>query len=614
MDTLNWLRLEGNPLEPVEGPFIESSSLCDLYLGNCNITQLSPQFFAKLGALERVNLSGNPLQIIHSGVFSSLRNLDTLSLNNCNITYIYSDAFKGLVKLQILEIEGNNFANFVEWSLVLRPLDKLSYLHITKSGIVDLNKDMFRSNCYKMRALTLAENDLSDINLSSFDDCISNLIYLDLSYCNIKGPIAEDMFLNTRELLSLKLAGNRIFNTHLSVAISSLTKLRSLSLSDSGLITLPKDTFYKMTSLKTLDISKNPWNTAFIEVLLSPLTSLENLNLSYSKFKIIKNTTFSKLSKLKTLILSGNKIINVEKGSFENLKSLEVLELNNCGLSNLNHTIFYDEDVPLNLIELKLSENPLQMPVNGSLLSRKLRNLINLDISGCNLTFVSPDFFIQTPNIKRLFLNNNKLSTYDDHTLDFMSILGSIVLLDLSFNKMDFILPNQLTHNNQLTSLRLYGNPWSCDCEIVSMWDWIISDGWLDDAVKPNINETIKLMCNYDLESFPHEQPQTNTMTWKKFALYSKCPRKTNADTSILSRVIRKSNNYQEEISRTEKEMDTISLIRDACFMLLIISIVFLLAIIILVICHGCKVLYNFFVTEPQNYEIHLEEEEDELL
>lgn len=619
MDTLYLLRLKDNPLEPVEGPFIESSSLCDLYIENCNITHLSPQFFTKLEVLEKVDLSGNPLQTIKPAVFDSLIYLDTLSLNNCNLTFIHPEAFKGLVNLQILEIDGNSFVNYVDWPLVLRPLTRLLHFNSVKSNVTNLNNDTFYNNNY-MRTLSLAKNDLSNLNFSSFGDNMLGLHYLDISYCNIKGPLAEDAFVNTKKLLILNVSGNRIFNSHLAAAISPLTKLLSLSLRDCGLIMLPKNTFNRMTNLKELDISRNPLDAALTEMFLSPLTSLEILDLGYSEFKTIKNTMFSRISKLKTLILSGNKITDIEKGSFENLKNLEVLELNDCGLNSLMHTIFYDEDEPINLLELKLSGNPLQMPRTGSILSKKLPNLITLDMSKCNLTFVSPDFFASTPNIKQLFLNNNKIRNYE-HTLRFMDILYDIELLDLSFNKMKSILPTQLTNNNQLTSLRLYGNPWTCSCNIVDMWDWAASTkiSWLDGAMKSNSNETIKLICYYDptfplteqLPTLPG-QPNTKTMTWEKFVYHSDCHWKTKSARSISSRVTREVHEEQDEKSKVEKETTVFGIVQGSCFFVLIFILVFVLALLLVMFCITCKVLLIVLYRDVQNGNINLQIEDNE--
>jgi len=561
-------------------------------------------------ALEKLDLSGNPLKSIESVIFDSLQNLNILTVDNCSLTYIYTDAFKGLKNLEILEMSGNNFKSNVDWPLVFSPLGKLMHVEMIKSGVWNLAEDTF-SNNNLLRTLLLSGNDLSNLNLANtFGKQLFNLLYLDLSYCNLKGVISEDTFVNIKQLLVLKLSGNRIFNSHLAMAISPLTNLLSLSLNDCGLILLPNNTFNNMSNLKELNISRNPLNTILTEVFLLPLTSLEKLDLGYCGIKIIKNTMFSKMSKLNTLILSGNKIIDIEQGLFENLKSLNVLELNNCELGSLIDKIFYEEDTrPISLTELKLSGNPLRMPVARSILPSKLSNLISLDMSECNLTFISNNFFIPATKIKHLFLRNNKLRNYQ-HTLRFLEVLSDIEELDLSFNGINGIHPTQLMHNSKLTSLKLYGNPWLCTCNIVDMWDWAasIKMGWLEGATKLNSNETNRLICYYD-KAFPLAeqlpplpgQPYTDYMTWENFVHYSDCPWRTIEARSVSKRISRQVHEKKHKSSITENESTMYTMFQSFCFALLMFTIAFVLGIILILCCIICKIIVILLCSKKPN-------------
>lgn len=622
MQTLFSLHLKGNPLKSVEGPFIRSPSLCDLYLEYCNITRFSRQYFTKLEVLEKLDLTGNPLKNIESGTFDSLDHLIILTLNNCSLAYIYPEAFKGLKSLEILEMHGNRFKSNVDWSLVFRPLSNMLHLDNANSEVSNLDENAFFNNTL-LRTLILAENDLSNVNLAAtFGTALGNLLYLDVSYCNLKGPIPEDTFVNTEELLVLKLSGNRIFNSHLAAAISRLNKLLSLSLDDCGLITLPNNTFNKLTSLKVLDISRNPLNTAYTEVFLLPLTSLETLDLGHCELRTIKNTMLSKMCKLKTLVLSGNKLRNVEKGFFENLKSLNVLELNDCGLSSLVGTIFHDDDNrPLNVTDLKLSENPLRMPVAAPILPNKLPNLTSLDLSKCNLTFVSRNFFQWSSNIKRLYLNNNKMKNYQD-SLHFLDILDNLELLDLSYNAMRSIHPTQLVRNSRLVSLKLYGNPWLCSCGLVDMWDWAasISIGWLEGGVKSNTNETaVRLICYYDptfaladqLPPLPG-QPYNETMSWERFVYYSDCEWRAIEARSVSSRVSREVREQQQDTSATEQPTTVFAVVQGVCLVLLIFTLAFVMSVLFILFSITCKVLLALFCRHRENVRTPSREDDEQ--
>lgn len=587
------LELQGNPLEQVEGSFLYSKSLLYLYLGNCHLTKLSPQFFANISGLDKLDLSGNPLHIIEPGIFDPLTSLKHLMLNNCNLTHISSVAFTSLGHLTILELGGNSLKSHVDWTLILGNLGRLEHLELRQSGVSNLPENVFFNNTW-LRSLVLAENELSDLDVATtLGHNLVHLDFLDLSYCHLKGPLSEDAFANATKLRTLILSGNPLSAADLAVALSPLLKLVKLSLRDCGLTRLPANTFHKFTSLQELDISRNPLNNAFT-ALLSPLESLEHLDMGYSNLQRISRQTFSKMSALKTLILSGNKLKSLESGLFQNLTRLEVLELNNCGLSRLNDTVFYDNFTYPDLEELRLSGNPLIVPEEGPVLPAQLSGLKNLDLSKCNLSRLPDNAFITTPNISRLLLNDNKLKNEGVSSLKFLEYLTGLEQLDLSFNNITSIKPDKFSYNHQLLSLKLIGNPWKCDCYVVDMWEWAVSSkgniGVLVGSTKSiasNINnkKTKGLVCNFDPKSTPikdsklrrpgRELTSSVQRTWARYVREANC-----THSSVASRpariVTREIHGYQPMTSEIESEtqnnkwLPVISL----CAVLLLVSIV----------------------------------------
>lgn len=77
------VELQNNPigLADVDGPFLHSQTLLYLDLSDCNLTRLSPQFFAGITALNRLDLSGNPLTELRPTVLDPLSSLEHLKLN-----------------------------------------------------------------------------------------------------------------------------------------------------------------------------------------------------------------------------------------------------------------------------------------------------------------------------------------------------------------------------------------------------------------------------------------------------------------------------------------------------------------------------------------------------
>lgn len=469
------VELQQNPLELVEGPFLISKSVLYLYLSDCNLSKLSPSFFSNITALNTLDLSGNQLRIVETGIFDPLVSLETLKLNRCNLTHIAGIAFNSLVHLKVLELAHNNLKHQVDWALVLGSLVRLELLDLRNSGISNLPENTFIKNPW-LRTLILAENELAGLDVvTTLGHNLIHLDTLDISYCHLTEPLSEAPFLNATKLRTLILSGNRLSSAVLSTALAPLTRLQTLSLRDCGLTRLPANTFHRFAALQKLDLSYNPLNNAFTG-LLSPLESLEHLDMGYSNLKSISKDTFIKMNSLRTLILSGNKLQQLEYGLFQNLTKLETLELNHCGLSRLQEAVFYDNYTYPDLEELRLAGNPLKVDLKEALIPKQLSRLKILDLRNCELSFLPSVAFNSSRNITRLLLADNRLSNVDSTALKFLEPLKHLTYLDLSNNNFSSITSNVFFRNPEIQSLKLVGNPWKCDCNVVDMWQWAQSE------------------------------------------------------------------------------------------------------------------------------------------
>jgi len=248
------------------------------------------------------------------------------------------------------------------------------------------------------------------------------------------------------------------------------------------------------------------------------------------------------------------------------------LELNNCGLSRLNDTVFYDNFTYPDLEELRLSGNPLQVPEEGPILPPQLSGLKNLDLSKCNLSYLPDDAFITTPNISQLLLNDNKLKNDEEGSIKFLESLIGLEQLDLSFNNLTSIKPDKFSYNHQLMSLKLVGNPWKCDCYVVDMWEWAASSkgniGVLVGSTKSiasNLNnkKTKGLVCNFDPKSTPIKEAKLRRpgrelttvvqRTWARYVREANCPHSPVAARPARI-VTREVHGYEPMISEIKNE------------------------------------------------------------
>ncbi|XP_063218769.1 leucine-rich repeat-containing protein 15-like [Bacillus rossius redtenbacheri] len=472
------LELQNNPLSHVEGPFLISRSLLYLDLSYCQLGNLSQDFFSYSTALNKLDLSGNPIESLVSGVFDPLYSLEYLQLNECNITHIDDKAFMNMTNLKTLELSGNYLTD-VNWKEVLGSLARLETLNLRNSHVNILPESLFENNTY-LTTLILSENELKDIDIS--DTLGNNLRYLetlDLSNCRLRGPLSENAFGNATRLRNLVLTGNCLSASDLAVALSPLTRLHKLSLRNCCLTRLPSDTFHRFQHLEQLDISHNPLNDAFTG-LLNPLTALEYLDMGFSNLTYVAKNTFSKMTHLKHLILSGNQLVELESGLFQNLTRLEVLELNDCGLSRApDAAVFVENRTYTDLQELRLAGNPLQVAQHEALLPAQLARLRTLDMSHCRLRRLPELAFNWTRSITTLRLAGNPLGSDADqeNPFSFLQILPRLESLDVSHCNFSRLSPRQLHSNEHLQELRLVGNPWRCDCHVVDMWRWALGRG-----------------------------------------------------------------------------------------------------------------------------------------
>ncbi|XP_011494646.1 PREDICTED: leucine-rich repeat-containing protein 70-like [Ceratosolen solmsi marchali] len=540
------LELQHNPLEEIHDYFLNCRPLLYLDLNTCGIRNLNPKFFHNTTNLNKLDLSHNPLGRIEPGPFDHLTNLEYLKLSSCNLTHVSPDAFAHLENLRELEMEDNDLST-MDWTNVLAPLVRLEHLNIRMTRITNLPGDAFAKNLY-LRQLVLADNELQHLNVgNTLGHNLHSLQSLDLSNCNLQDRLSEQAFRNASKLRVLNLSGNPMFAADLTAVLRHLPKLHKLSLSNCSLRRLP-EAFENLEHLEELDVSHNPLSDAFVR-LLNPLKSLEYLDMSYCNLGYVGNNTFTLMTSLKKLIMSGNTLHTLEQGLFTNLTRLESLELNDCGLKTPIDPKVFGDRVYTNIIELKLSKNPLTVPEDGPLLPKQLSGLEILDLSYCDISRLNENLLSRTRNLTHLNLSHNRIAGTDN--LASLKKLRLLEHLDLSRNNLTTIHPRLFKANPRLITVNLIGNPFVCNCSIVDMWNWALQvKNDLDVLVgsQPSQFSTgaVKLRkilsCSYDLGTYRHilEQSRVATAdrrpllrkgdltpnrTWAKYIRESQCDR-----------------------------------------------------------------------------------------
>ncbi|XP_067663072.1 leucine-rich repeat-containing protein 24-like [Haliotis asinina] len=169
-------------------------------------------------------------------------------------------------------------------------------------------------------------------------------------------------------------------------------------------------------------------------------------------------------STIKVLDLSNNNLTRLSSGNFQKYTSLEKLYLRNNKISELENETF---SRLTRLKNLDLSSNQFtRVPVEAL----NLPELSLLSLKGNKLTVIENRDFIGLKLLKILHLDGNHIRTIKRDAFEGLQYLQ---ILDLQNNALQEVPDGVLRHcSSNLLTLRLYYNPWFCDCKLHWLKIW----------------------------------------------------------------------------------------------------------------------------------------------
>lgn len=272
--------------------------------------------------------------------------------------------------------------------------------------------------------LDVSENEIKNLTADPLKD-LQKLKILNLNWMNKKDPvnITKGVFANLSNLKELNLNGNRLLGVPAQLP-KSLTKL---ALDKNNILSLSCRDFSQLTNLTHLYMSKNCYY---------------GNHCGHSMALVIGNGTFSSLDKLQHLDLSYNNLSHVPRYL---PVSLVTLELGSNMISFIGEDDF--KELP-NLKTLKIQGNcprctnapyPCIPCANGSIEIHErafdhLKNLTLLHLAGNSISFIKEAWFKNMMHLRELYLSYNFLTKQIQNNGAFLSNLGLLHRLDLSFN------------------------------------------------------------------------------------------------------------------------------------------------------------------------------------
>ncbi|XP_073808180.1 transmembrane protein 119 isoform X1 [Danio rerio] len=190
---------------------------------------------------------------------------------------------------------------------------------------------------------------------------------------------------------------------------------------------------------------------------------------------------------LNTAVLSvaRNRLCNVDN-MFQPYSGLQELSLSH------NQLVRFPRGLPASLETLQLQENQITYITTGSL--RQLGNLTRLDLEDNRIRSVQPGALLSLTRLRMLTLKGNRLSrlpanlpsslTHLDvsenciSALDLSSLfmLVNLQVLRINSNCLHTIPERAFDGLSHLRSVDLANNLWVCECEIMYLYRWLLTD------------------------------------------------------------------------------------------------------------------------------------------
>lgn len=433
--------------------------------------------------------------------FSSNRSFnlafDELILSDNLIKHIPENAFYGL-RIKRLIMSGNQ----------LKSIDKNAFRELENyledlilefdSTIVDRIPQAIQRNLINIKSLTLINLNLRQLSSNIFSQ-MKKLESLTLKSCNLQ--LIENNAFNfiTKQLRYLYLDYNKL-DKNIFNEINQLISLEKLSLSHNLIDEINLKDLNK--NLQILNLQNNLLTSDFISGSIP--NQLKELILDFNSIDRLKKIFFSSNNSLEIFSIQNNNFLLTNSNQFQYLTKLKKLNLARNNIKIIPKNFFHFTPV---LEDLNLDRNPLSI-LSIHTFSGLEYSLINISLQSCSLTSKSLIAFTILENLQRLKLQSNFLIEILPENL--FSLMKNLISIDLQRNQLTKIpsefplslrelelgnnhLKNFLFNNQtllQLNILDLTSNPLQCDCQIKSLYYWLLTH------FQPELVQYVQWICS----------------------------------------------------------------------------------------------------------------------
>lgn len=443
--------------------------------------------------------------------FANISNVQQLSLHHLNLVTCGKDMFRGITHLSYLimnqltcrRFENNSFNGLTNLrSLTIKHLDELKYMHPDMlTPLVSLQSLSFRYVGSKTNELKYEHYGriLGGINSTSFQTLVlyairsahhretlnltdlfrhgsvgSTLKHLEIGRNNIDNiigspattlPVLENMSLSENLIVASR--GSRSLSPFL-IEILKHPRLKTLHVtgmrrvmpeihSNAGIslnadqdctqsINITLGAHFRSMSFSNSTLISDSKTSSFRVCVSDPHRSLTFINLSNIRCTSSIKTSVAKLRALEHIDLRNASLRGLAWDTLSNMPNLTVLLL---GKNNIGHTISSD---------------------TASRIFHKNNNLLELDLSACQLTHIPHNEFTNLRQLQTLDVSSNKLQHFhvDLHAMK------KLTVLNLSDNKLSTLSAKIREALDEMAAVKvdISGNPLFCLCNNTDFVTW----------------------------------------------------------------------------------------------------------------------------------------------
>lgn len=352
------LRLEDNLIENItRGAFTNLKTLRRLFLHNNNISRIDDDAFSGVEfTLYHLYLANNSLRSIPAAIGE----LDVVILLDVTMNPIGDSHFDENTMYKI----GDTITHFEFgskelkfWPRTIRHLQALEFLNVTGGSFLTLPVDAFRGFEGTLLRLSLQNTQLISLPFS-----IAMLRFLRELHFDHNHNVGDNgVFVPSygginaySRLLYISLIDNNL--TLFPPLLKVLHNVRTFVLDSNNLAFVSDESVEIAVGTKVTDLSIQNCSLSRVPGALSKLTNLTKINLSNNHLRTLENKDFDNLHRLRRLIVSKNPIINIANETFKDLTSLEELDLTETNIRHIPDAIqslrsLYELKLPINKIE-----------------------------------------------------------------------------------------------------------------------------------------------------------------------------------------------------------------------------------------------------------------------